>query len=379
MKIIYRGVDNLDFTIKGKVKTNFLMILEKYKKMAQKEHKNIEFNHDGIVGVVLPNGASGGYQYILHTETYALTIKDNIKDDYPVRCSIRSILLATNGFAGARKIVLSAIEKIMTYTDIIPSRIDVCVDFQKKGFEIRPELFLTNGRSKKGVVGDLNSFALWGGKKIETMTIGKMPNRQLQIYNKSKQVKSRPKADFWRYIWDDNPNYDPNASDVFRLELRWGREFFRRNNIMDFDDLEQQIESFIKITMGRVFMVDKVYKNVSRDSQKTSLWLSLKQELIEYSKNMINEVKLDVDIPARIQGMLDNSFKTIRRRIFTNITSVLAMQGKDFNINEIEKIFNEVKQDLNQEYNFKHYQQNYDNKKQEYGRRFFGLVYDKTA
>ncbi len=73
------------------------------------------------------------------------------------------------------------------------------------------------------------------GRRLESVTVGKMPGRQVIIYDKRKAAIDK-KAFFWFDVWGINRHTKPN---VWRVELRAGKkELKERRLITTFADFE---------------------------------------------------------------------------------------------------------------------------------------------
>ncbi len=118
------------------------------------------------------------------------------------------------------------------------SRADYCFDFHSPDFkrEFRPRLqenIVAHSSVKSHAHCDL-----WeNGGRGETLNIGKINNLQVAIYDKTKEIREASgkewMIDLWlagtdgEWIWDEKPD------NVWRLEIRLGKEFLKNRNIRD--------------------------------------------------------------------------------------------------------------------------------------------------
>lgn len=109
------------------------------------------------------------------------------------------------------------------------SRFDYCFDFHSPPFsrEFRPEMvrdFVLPGQGK---------WNAWGGRDgedldTETITIGKMPRLQVQVYNKAREATQVSGKDWFWQIWALPPDI---REDVWRVECRFGSEYLKDRNV----------------------------------------------------------------------------------------------------------------------------------------------------
>ena len=338
LKVIYTGVDNLDFSVKGMVHPKFIEALKQAKEKAQQNSCDIPLEFAGVKGMVKPNGASGGYAFIFTNEMYGLTIKEKPStEDAPVRVSIRSILLSNRGFKGACSDVMDSLDKLMhTIKDTVVGRVDICVDVQAPRFKLDPMKFIASGHTTKKTNWEFSAF---GRSEYETLTIGKMPNVQCCIYNKSKQVTKQDKAIFWHSVWGNCHQYDPTQKGVWRFEMRFGREYLRKRSIHTFEDVEGALPKMLSVVMRKTIkMVDKRCANLSRDSQVSEIWDTVTRAILSYVENLCSDIRDGMPMMQRYQAILERKEKRFKANHVGTLISMLALNGNTLDFDELEKM-----------------------------------------
>jgi len=106
------------------------------------------------------------------------------------------------------------------------------------GCEMAPELahqVVAHQESKQRIDGH---FALIGrGSSIETLTIGNIKGCQIQIYDKGLELLEKSGKDWLVDIWRRNGfTSDLTAGQVYRVEIRFAKDYLRDRDIRTFDD-----------------------------------------------------------------------------------------------------------------------------------------------
>lgn len=137
------------------------------------------------------------------------------------------------------------------------SRLDYAFDFYSPEFSkemlgmlIQNNLVLTSG-VKAGMV--------FTSKKIETLTIGM--NRkgiQIQVYDKGKEIKESSGKFWMKKIWERAGYFPPEGEefkDVWRVEVRFGKEFLKDRNIKTLEAFREKCCQLITEAVMRRRMV----------------------------------------------------------------------------------------------------------------------------
>ena len=190
MNVLYSGFDTLIFAVKGAANPVALKYLEIVKNLAVKAQQDtlIEFNGCKLKGLIAPTGAKGGYAYLLKIGGelgHVIQLKHNLnRNEWNAHVKIRALSLAIHGWEVALEKALSDLDSIGFSTqEISLNRVDYAMDFLNAGIVLDPTHFIAHSRVKKAAYKvEVNAFSR--GQSCETVTVGKMPNRQVTIYDK---------------------------------------------------------------------------------------------------------------------------------------------------------------------------------------------------
>jgi hypothetical protein len=259
MKKIYQNFDKMEVTFQCAIPRYLLETI----KEAQQEAKQSESRNDVFIKLgtnqpyvaVAESGMKGGFTYRINTGNDGViwAIRDSENENgWNVKASISSLMLALYGYEETKEKVLQFLVEDLK---AIPpedmgaplervSRFDFCIDFlAENNFVPDPKCFLAKNRSKKRYQGNipninpLDFFIIDQGKDIQTITIGMMPNRQITIYNKSREIKYSQKG-YWWNLWGLNP--EEIKFDIWRVEIRLGKKELNKWNIRRFKDFERK-------------------------------------------------------------------------------------------------------------------------------------------
>lgn len=361
MKKIYQNFDGLDISFQCALPENILETLANAKLEAQESKKPIfvELGKNKVRMAVAATG-SVGYAYRLDSGLDGATwfINHSIKaNDWNVRVSCKSLFLALNGYYVVKETILKILEDLGAYRTVEIddkltkekpkeriSRFDYCIDFATDNFIPDLNCFVIHGRSKKNFYGkgDVIDFSGYEqGKTMESVTIGKMPNRQIILYNKTREIISSQK-DYWWKIWGLNEEEFKGA--IWRVEIRAGKKELNKWQLKKFRDFENKAgDVIISILKAAPYKIqNKSDKNRSRWSN-AEFWdiciKSTKEYLAEY---ICNADKTDV-----ITDYRNNISKRLRKQISGSVITCTAALGMD--ISEIPGVFDLIQNDLLEE------------------------------
>lgn len=275
MIVIRSGFDGLDVAIQAKTPAAFAKALDEAQAEARETKKDVSITYNGIQLEVAETGARGGYAYRVDTgitgETWFFKRPSNTADQWGIRVSFKGVTLALYGLDGAENIIHETLA-VLGITNLPPyafsiGRVDYAVDILAPDFELHPDRFVMHSQlglkvhqTGQGInddpatsIGEIDSHGRSG--RIETVTIGKMPGRQLQIYDKRAEVLQKRKVQ-WPEIWNSAlaaqgfpplDMKDPHASRVWRVEFRAGKRALKdKFGITTFNDLRALLPDAFK-------------------------------------------------------------------------------------------------------------------------------------
>jgi len=289
MEVKHLNFDALVVSYQGRIckKARKLMHDAKTAAKASGDEELFEFN--GVSGLIKGHGNGGaGWAFIINTgddrETWLIKDSDD-PGQWNIQVSVRAIQLASVGYEGAKKRIYEVLEALgaITLKESI-NRIDIAIDVLAEGFQPEPEKMIYHSRTKlsrhyeAGEEGAGDYVNVIGNRNIESLTIGKLPGRQIQIYDKRKECIAKRKG-FWFELWGYKGKDD--CPQIWRTEVRFGKKYLYDNNISSFADLEKHLGFMLGKAFEDVRMVEKVNQtNVTR-SKTHSFWAFCQSEIVK--------------------------------------------------------------------------------------------------
>lgn len=289
MKTLYRGFDGLDVTFQGCAPKRLLDTLEKAKEAAQANERSESIVYRGLAFEVAPTGAVG-FSFRLDTgpdgETWFIA-KSEKPHGWNIRVSVKSMALALYGFKAIRARLF---ERLNTFGADVRAysvgRVDFAVDVEAPDFRINPERIVCHWRSTcaqhraQNRTKAQDEFGqeieiVGNGGRINSVTVGKMPGRQVIIYDKRREVIDRRKVHWWG-IWypGEEVTKELKARKVWRVEIRAGKRLLKDKwNVSTFEDLERLLPVILTETLEaiRLHADEQSDSNVTRQATH-ELW-----------------------------------------------------------------------------------------------------------
>lgn len=254
-KEIYSNFDGLDIAFQGVLPEEVLAELAKAKELAQQNRDDAIIEINGIKLRVAESGGSGGYAFRFDTgEDGAVWFVKNTNNakDWALRVSVKSLTFAIHGFDKAKNDILETLRCLGAYsadrrcletgkTTDFPlesiSRVDYCIDFETPHFQPNVNHIVTHARATKRSHQKVDISCVERGDGIESILIGKMPNKQIAIYDKLAEIKTKQKLYWWK-IWKLNAK--EFTDEIWRVEVRAGKKELERWGIKTFAQLEEK-------------------------------------------------------------------------------------------------------------------------------------------
>lgn len=141
------------------------------------------------------------------------------------------------------------------------TRVDFAIDLHSPSFSMEqiPGLVANNLLLTSGV-----KACIWfNSRRNETIQIGQSKNSlQIQIYDKGKELTDKPGKEWMYDIWTlagyDAPldeNGKKRARDVWRFEVRFGKEFLKDRNVRTFEAFHEKYRALIAEALERRRMI----------------------------------------------------------------------------------------------------------------------------
>lgn len=262
--LLHAGFDTIDLAIQGSLPPKILDQLRAARDEAatQQESALCYLANGEFSAHVASHGAKGGYAFLLDTGPTGARwmIKDSSDpNQWNIFVSPRSAMLLTHGYAETFSIIENAIADLGgKVTGVSLNRADFAMDFQTLGFELDINRFVTHARCKRkphwsqtenGDDPDQPRSVL-NGRRVESVTIGSMPGRQVIVYDKRAEAVAKRKP-HWFNVWGVDRN-DPTL-EVWRVEVRAGKKHLKdAYNIHTLEDFENSIGDVIVNSLDRI-------------------------------------------------------------------------------------------------------------------------------
>lgn len=306
-KILYQGVDTLDVAIKGALPQSILDELEAAKIEAEKMHSDkqgygVTLGPDKPKLFVKATGKRGGYRYVfIDDPTGAIwSVKANANsNDWNFFVSARALGLLCRTYEGMKAHMEGVLKSLgAQIKEVSVNRIDYAIDIAATNFELDMTNFVAPGvaklrsyystdnelddngnRALKGKQDDIS--AVMSGGRFESVTIGKMPGRQVIVYDKLKAAKDL-KTPYWFDVWGIDPN--DTGTQVWRVEIRGGKvgldNSISKAQNRNYETIEATLPKFLAKAADNIrYVTDKgEVSNVSR-STIHPLWLAAQAAL----------------------------------------------------------------------------------------------------
>lgn len=341
MELLYRGFDGLDVSFAGRISEKLCRALLDAKEQAQETHQPSILMWNGVALEIGESGARGGYVVIASTGSLGATWffkRPRAGDPWGVRVSCRSGGLATKGLGATRAELYQTMQALGV--ELSPegeslSRVDYALDFLMPEFALVPDHFVMHSNASRADNIELPDMRVNGRSgRVSSVTIGKMPGRQVIVYDKRAEVIARHKVGWWT-IWNEPrtvaglPPLDPAdraQSQVWRVELRAGKSHLKESwNLRRWADLDDRLGDLMAAMLKSIrHCTPNGDSNRSRwpDSQ---LWQSVASQL---SKDLFEMASgAAPDLVKRVE--LEFHDALLGRQMTGLLTTRAALHGLD--------------------------------------------------
>lgn len=296
MKPIRSGFDGLEFAIKANIPSDLEKTLTKVKETAAARHGELQVKIGEDWITVRETGARGGYAFSCHEETTGEWFfkAAKAKDEWGIRFSAASSALVILGLEGLRlriAALLSSLGIDAPESAYNLSRVDFAVDFLAPDFELCPDNFVMHARTGRKTHEKFEGIETNGrSSRTTSVTVGKMPSRQVIIYDKREEVVVKRKNE-WAKTWAKalyGPDAVPldltdrSASQVWRVELRAAKR-----HLKDMWNISSWASFYEMLPFVFEAMIDDIrYCMPSADTNRSrwldhELWVAVKKTVAE--------------------------------------------------------------------------------------------------
>ncbi len=147
------------------------------------------------------------------------------------------------------------------------SRCDFCFDVYSPEFTRQMKPAIMDGVCSLSRVKERANFKTEGGQiymngtKIETLTIGSKANLQVEVYDKSLEIRQKSQKTWFYEVWGNK--YE---TDVWRVEIRFSGKFLKNRGILSWEEVADNLEYLLTeaLISRRIAIPSKKDQNRSR-------------------------------------------------------------------------------------------------------------------
>ncbi|MFN3933605.1 MAG: hypothetical protein ACK4KX_03110 [Parvibaculum sp.] len=255
--LLAHGFDSWQETTPMTLSRKLVARLEKAQQEARDEHAEagdtpgIPFTLGNETLHMAPHGAKGGVRWVLRGPDFMLMIRSP-KMEWCVTIRYLAAGLWQYGIEELRQRVMEAFwaeeKHVYDHVKVRTSRADFAFDFHSPAFsrEFTPALaanVVTHSSTK--VRQKLLAGTYSRGGMGETLTIGSKVGLEVEVYDKTKEIREASGKDWMHTIWAEKLDGEVPENDVWRLEIRMGKEFLRDRDCWHYSDITRQLPELI--------------------------------------------------------------------------------------------------------------------------------------
>lgn len=293
MDVLHRGFDGLDVSFQGQISPELCAALDAAKAQAAEDKRDVLLEWNGAKMHVAETGARGGYAFRASTGPFGATWffkKPNPRDPWGVRVSLNSLGLAVHGLGQARADLFAFLDALGIATrqqGVSIGRVDYAVDILAPDLILDPECFVMHSQSTRADHVEGADMQVHGRSgRVTSVTVGKMPGRQVIVYDKRAEVIAKGKAPWWT-IWNaarEASGQSPldlanvGRSRIWRVELRAGKKhLYDRWRIRTWADLDQRLGDVMARSLEAVRYCDACTDSNRARWPDTPLWQTVRR------------------------------------------------------------------------------------------------------
>jgi hypothetical protein len=337
MKLLYAGFDSVYVALQGAFPIETIELLKKARDAAAERQESalVSIGPAGEAMHVEGSGRRGGFAFCGDTGPLGevLAFKSNLDPcQWNGFASIRAATLATLGYRGAREQLFARLARMgFRVLGHSVNRIDYAADFLTPGFVLRLDGFVAHPRVKRtpywgeAIGGDpYRPSAVLTGRRLESMTIGKMPGRQIIVYDKRAAAIAK-RQPFWFKVWRIDPA--DKAAEITRVEVRAAKKELKdRWHLDTFDDVDAAIGDVIRAALDDIRYVAPLQKdsNVTRQTLDP-LW----QAMIDQVERGLFDFRSGL-LPSDIREIERQlAIDTYTKQVLGNVAGLAVAEGID--------------------------------------------------
>jgi hypothetical protein len=340
MHVIHRGFDTVALSIQANISPDLFAELDAARDRAEVACTAIPFSFGGADFDILGYGGAG-YRFILQGGPLEVTWfikKPNARDPWGIRISIGSVFLATQGLGIARAYIDKTLARLGVKYEahqVSIGRVDFCIDILAPDFNLIPDHVVMHSHANRSDHLTQPDHLTSNGKsgRFTSVTAGKMPGRQVIIYDKRREVIDKNKPLWWD-IWNANlardglPLLDPKdatQSRVWRIEVRAGKDLLKdRWKVRTWADLDALFGDIVAEAFQKVRYCDPPPTDTNRARwPNAAIWDMAKAE----AQGDLMEMRSYLD-PDKVKYVHRQEHqRLIFAQVVGSITTLAALEG----------------------------------------------------
>lgn len=263
------GIDSIQESYNAQLKPSVMEVLEKAKAEAAEldpsRETGVIVNIAGYDVEVKGKGATGGSSFVIATGSWMVLFAKN--RDWAVNVRYLADGLWLRDLDELRTEISTLIYEVCLWEGEGPpkvslSRADFCFDVHSPEFteEMRPEIlsefckhssckFKAHSKDLEGMHGR--------GKQLETVTIGSKKGLELQVYDKTKEITEASGKTYMYDRWCDPETGEVPDADMWRVELRFGKDFLKNRKVNTLDDFLDNIDELRTEAMHKIRLTER--------------------------------------------------------------------------------------------------------------------------
>jgi len=351
--VVYQGVDTLDLADQGALPQTVLDQLEDARNFAEAQ-QNDKHGEPVLLGpnqrkfFVKAHGKKGGYRYTLIDDPTGAIFsikRDTRPQIWSFFVSARAAGLLSRSYEGMKQHILDCLTDMgATLGEVSVNRLDYAIDIATPEFVLDMRNFIAPRKAKIGCYFsndyDLDDFgdkipkshpeplpvgSIMRGGRFESVTMGKMPGRQVIIYDKMQAAKDL-KTDYWFPAWGIHKD-DP-AIQVWRVEIRAGREALKRYiqapNTRTFENVEAVLPAFLQEALSEIrYVLERLDDSNVTCSEVHPLWTTAQ----EAAKRLPAGDRPALPPSYVLELMRKNLHAMAEAQAFGNLNNLLTLEG----------------------------------------------------
>lgn len=252
---LHTGFDTFEVNFQGSPGAGLRDVLADGKEKAQEAEEEITVTYKGHVISIAPTGGAGfRYRFQCGYDKSETWFMNDAKSHqgWNMRVSVGSSALAVDGFGLVWGDIWQRLEDwgcfVLAHSI---GRVDICADFAAEDFVLDPAAFVAHWRTTNKERADFDQAdgvqIVRKGRRVTSVTLGMMPGRQVQVYDKRREVIDKQKGHWWT-IWGvekDTP--------VWRVEIRLGKRHLKDVwGVSTIDEFNQKLGDMLAVALAEI-------------------------------------------------------------------------------------------------------------------------------